>query len=149
MLFKNDDCTEIIIVSLVNKFYNIFLSDGEIMWVDTASKREPGHLEGGLVGGRTRETSSSRRHTLVCRAVRQRFQRCLFLCVRWEWEGGGGANLLNSPRRMAAGPAFRTALSEKPPTTARLRDIRIVITLRVFLDKADKPKAENLNKSIV
>lgn len=62
---------------------------------------------------------------------------------------GRGANLLNSARRMAAGPAFRTELSEKPPTTVRLRDIRIVITLRVFVDTADKPKAENLNKSIV
>lgn len=50
---------------------------------------------------------------------------------------------------MAAGPAFRTELSEKPPTTVRLGDIRIVITLRVFVDTADKPKAENLNKSIV
>lgn len=52
-LFKNDDWTDIIIVSLVNNFYNIFLSNGDIMCVHTASKREPGHLE----GGRTLDTS--------------------------------------------------------------------------------------------
>lgn len=39
------------------------------MCVDTASKREPGHLEGGLVGGRTLETSPRRGHTPVCRAA--------------------------------------------------------------------------------
>lgn len=39
------------------------------MCIRTASKREPGHLEGGLVGGRTLETLSRRGHTQVCRAA--------------------------------------------------------------------------------
>lgn len=54
------------------------------MCVDTASKREPGHLEGGLVGGRTLETSRRREGGTRQCVVQQRFQRCLFLCVRWE-----------------------------------------------------------------